>query len=181
MTARDDVVRIALSEKGQPYRAHRDCSGFTAWAFRQAGITIPEGSVAQYSVGQPTHDYSREPGLLHFWDTFGEPPGHVALGVGGGQVVHALNEQRGIVVSDVRANMGGRGRYMGARRILDGGSTPPTETGGALPEPPAVMEPHAPATAPPARPPRRGPARERTRDRRRFWQRVSDQLRRRRK
>lgn len=116
MTQRDDLVRIALGEVGKPYSAHRDCSGLTAWLYRQIGITIPEGSVAQFGVGQAVSIEDSQPGDLYFYDTFGPAPGHVAIFIGKGELVHALNEQRGIVRSSVFASMGGP--FMGARRIL---------------------------------------------------------------
>lgn len=117
MSARDTLVRIALAEVGKPYEEHRDCSGFTAWCYRQIGIEIPEGSVAQFSVGQRVGENEQLlAGDLLFWDTFGPPPGHVAVYIGDGQVVHALNETAGIVRSASTANMGGP--YMGCRRIL---------------------------------------------------------------
>ncbi len=135
MTQREDIVRWAEAQIGKPYSAYRDCSGFTAAAYRQVGITIPEGSVAQWKVGAPvTDDEHLAPGDLVFWDTFGPAPGHVALAVNAGQVVHALNEQRGIVMSNVNANMGGP--YMGARRIL------PVDT--APEEPPRSKRPRRP-------------------------------------
>lgn len=135
MSQSEDIVRWAEAQIGKPYSAYRDCSGFTAAAFRQAGITIPEGSVAQWKEGTPVTDEEHlKPGDLVFWDTFGPAPGHVALAVNAGQVVHALNEQRGIVMSNVNANMGGP--YMGARRIL------PVDT--APEEPPRSKRPRRP-------------------------------------
>ena len=120
-------MRWAEAQVGKPYHAYRDCSGFTAAAFRQVGITIPEGSVAQWKVGTPvTGEEHLNPGDLVFWDTFGPAPGHVALAVNAGQVVHALNEQRGIIISNVNANMGGP--YMGARRILPVDADPQEES-----------------------------------------------------
>ena len=119
MTPRDDLVRLARAELGESYRKHRDCSGFTAWLYRQIGVTIPEGSVAQFSAGprvEPGRGEDWQVGDLLFWDTVGAPPGHVAMYVGGGKVIHALNDQQGIVESDWDANMGGP--YMGARRFL---------------------------------------------------------------
>ena len=78
MSARDSLVRIALGEVGKPYETHRDCSGFTAWCYRQIGITIPEGSVAQFNVGQKVgQNQPLLAGDLLFWDTFGPAPGHV--------------------------------------------------------------------------------------------------------
>lgn len=128
MNARDRFVDAALGEVGKPYSAHRDCSGFVAWAGRQAGIALPEGSVAQYRVARALGpNEPSQPADLHFWDTFGPAPGHVAIDVGGGLCVHALNEQRGIVTSTVAANMGGP--YMGARRIFSDMDVAPTVTG----------------------------------------------------
>ena len=112
---RDKLVTWAKAQVGKPYATYRDCSGFTAAAYRQIGITIPEGSVAQWGVGlNATGPW--QPGDLIFWDTFGPAPGHVALYVGNNKVIHALNEQRGIVESDINANMGGP--LMGGRRLL---------------------------------------------------------------
>lgn len=132
MSARERFVDVALGEVGKPYRLHRDCSGYTAWAARQVGITIPEGSVAQFSVGtrapmSPGSPYfPDEPGLLHFWDTYDEAPGHVGIGIGGGKFVHAMNDQAGITVSHLGDNMGGRNRYMGARDIFTEGAPDPS-------------------------------------------------------
>lgn len=148
MSIADRAVDIALGEVGKPYHEHRDCSGFTAWVARQVGVTIPEGSVAQYSVGTRVSDYSHEPGLLHFWDTYGAAPGHVAIGVGNGRIVHAINESAGIVTSSLSptVNMGGNGRYMGARRIFS-------------------SEPHLPAQPAPETPPKVQKPRDRQRTR----------------
>jgi hypothetical protein len=119
----EKLVNWAKAQVGKPYSTYRDCSGFTAAAFRQIGVTIPEGSVAQFGVGTPLVEVEkRQPGDLLFWDTFGPAPGHVALYIGDGKVVHALNEQRGIVISEANADMGGP--YMGARRLALDGQTP---------------------------------------------------------
>lgn len=134
VSARDEFVRWALAQVGKPYSTYRDCSGFSAAAARQVGITIPEGSVAQFGVGQRTFDYADEPGLLHFWDTYDEAPGHVGIGIGGGKVVHAMNESVGITISSLRANMGGKNRYMGARRFITEGAPDPEEPTGKPPK-----------------------------------------------
>lgn len=124
MTQRDDLVRWALAQVGKPYSTYRDCSGFAAAAYRQVGITIPEGSVTQYWAGKPTRGPVPEPGDLLFFDTYGAAPGHVAMWVGDGhKIVHALNEEQGIVVSDEFDHMGGNNIYMGARLFLPADST----------------------------------------------------------
>ena len=106
-TTAERFVAAALGEVGKPYRAHRDCSGFTAWAAREAGFTLPEGCVAQYDEGKRVYNDDLKPGDLCFWDTYGPKPGHVAIFIGNGEVVHALNESAGILVSKVTAPMGG--------------------------------------------------------------------------
>ena len=141
MTQRDDLVRLALGEVGQPYAKHRDCSGLTAWLYRQIGITIPEGSVAQYWAGKPTRGPMPEPGDLLFFDTFGPAPGHVAMWVGDGhKIVHALNEERGIVVSDEFDHMGGNNIYMGGRSFLPADS-PIEDNPDPVEESPTVKRP----------------------------------------
>lgn len=116
MSTRDDVVAIAKGEVGKPYGTHRDCSGFTAWAFRQVGVTLPEGSVAQYGVGHGVPSRDLQPGDLVFWSPYGNTLGHVALAISSSEVVHALNPGRGIIVSNIHADMGGP--MVGARRVL---------------------------------------------------------------
>lgn len=130
MSTRDDVVAIAKGEVGKPYSTHRDCSGFTAWAFRQVGVTLPEGSVAQYGVGHGIPVRDVQAGDLVFWDTFGPSPGHVALAISPTEVVHALNTNRGIIVSNIHADMGGP--MVGARRVLPDAS--PGETPNPKPD-----------------------------------------------
>lgn len=124
MSQRETFVNAALLEIGKPYTTHRDCSGFTAWAARQAGFTLPEGSVAQYRQGSGVPVRDLIAGDLVFWDTFGPSPGHVAIAINPSQVIHALNESRGIIVSEIYADMGGP--MVGVRRLaLDGdGATP---------------------------------------------------------
>jgi hypothetical protein len=116
MSQRDRFVAAAQGELGKPYSAHRDCSGFTAWAARQADFLLPEGSVAQFKVGQSVPVRDIEKGDLVFWDTFGPSPGHVAIYDGEGGVLHALNPDRGIIRSDLHANMGGP--MVGVRRVI---------------------------------------------------------------
>jgi len=134
MSIADRAVDIALGEVGKPYHEHRDCSGFVAWVARQVGVTIPEGSVAQWSSGEWIDPFAAQPGDLHFWDTYGPAPGHVAIGVGDGLCVHAFNERRGIITTSISADMGGP--YMGARRIFTGDTPSPAPA-----TPPKVQKP----------------------------------------
>jgi peptidoglycan DL-endopeptidase CwlO len=63
-----------------------DCSGLTSWAWAQAGVYIPHSSAAQYSALPKVPLGSVQPGDLIFYYS---PISHVALYIGGGQIVHA--------------------------------------------------------------------------------------------
>ena len=77
-----------------------DCSGLTMWAWAQAGVSLPHSSSMQYSSGTRVSASSLQPGDLVF---YGSPIHHVALYVGGGQVIHA--PQTGDVVRYASVDM----------------------------------------------------------------------------
>lgn len=87
------AVGAALSVQGTPYvwgsadpNVGFDCSGLTSWAWGQAGISIPHSSAAQYSSLPHVPLGSVQAGDLIFYYS---PISHVALYIGGGQIVHA--------------------------------------------------------------------------------------------
>lgn len=90
---------------------------------------LPEGSIAQFRQGKSVPVERIKKGDLVFWDTFGPSPGHVAIYTGEGDVIHALNEDRGICRSDLWANMGGP--MVGVRRLFpdEGKPAPAPEPG----------------------------------------------------
>jgi cell wall-associated NlpC family hydrolase len=63
-----------------------DCSGFTSYAWRAAGKNLPHSSRAQYSATQRISASQLQPGDLVF---YGSPIHHVAIYIGGGQVMHS--------------------------------------------------------------------------------------------
>lgn len=78
-----------------------DCSGLTQQAFGTAGKWIPRTATEQYN--QAPHKVSLgnlQPGDLVFWGTEGNF-WHVALYIGGGQVVHAMNPNDGLRVTPI--------------------------------------------------------------------------------
>ncbi len=90
------AVRTAYSVLGKPYiwggegPDGDDCSGLTAYAWSQAGVSLPHGSIAQYYDTTRISASQLQPGDLVFYS----PPGDVALGhvtiyIGGGQVIGA--------------------------------------------------------------------------------------------
>ncbi len=103
-------VRIALSEFAKQYIGNpyvwggtsltrgADCSGFVLSVFRNYGISLPHSSRAQGNCGSAVSYSELKPGDLVF---YGNRSGinHVAIYVGGGQVVHASNPRTGITIS----------------------------------------------------------------------------------
>ena len=101
---RENIVAYALQFVGNRYVAGgtdphtgADCSGFTAYVFRQtAGICLSHSSRVQ--AGEGTAVQTPKPGDLIFYNRGGSI-GHVAIYIGGGQIVHASTEKTGIKIS----------------------------------------------------------------------------------
>ncbi|MEU5843451.1 NlpC/P60 family protein [Rhodococcus sp. NPDC047139] len=67
-----------------------DCSGLTSYAvFGATGITLPRTSETQWHVGTEVPLHAARPGDLLFGNWQAGGPGHVAIYIGGGQMVHA--------------------------------------------------------------------------------------------
>ena len=77
-----------------------DCSGFTQSVYRNFGICIPRTSSEQSGSGRSVSVSSVQPGDLIFYAKNGSI-NHVALYIGGGQVVHASNPRTGIRISNM--------------------------------------------------------------------------------
>ena len=97
------AVAAALSKEGASYVYGAagpnsfDCSGLTSWAWAQAGVSIPRTSSGQ--GGLPVVPLSElQPGDLV---TYYSPVSHVAMYIGGGQVIHASTESRPVYITSV--------------------------------------------------------------------------------
>jgi len=86
------AVDFALAQLGDPYVYGAagpdawDCSGLTMGAWGAAGVSLPHSSSMQYNSGTHIAMSDLQPGDLVF---FYSPISHVAIYLGGGQVVHA--------------------------------------------------------------------------------------------
>lgn len=91
------AVAAALSKRGTPYvwgakgPNDFDCSGLTAWAWRQAGVQLGPDTYSQVNQGIPVPPGEVRPGDLIFptAEFDGRGPGHVQLAISATEVVHA--------------------------------------------------------------------------------------------
>ncbi|MCT7659818.1 NlpC/P60 family peptidoglycan endopeptidase RipB [Mycobacterium deserti] len=90
-----------------------DCSGFTQFSFAGVGVLIPKYSGDQYDTGRKVPVAQAKRGDLLFWGPGGSQ--HVALYLGGGQMIEASGSADKVTVSPVRR--GGLQPY--AARIIE--------------------------------------------------------------
>ena len=103
---RNAIVAYALQFVGNPYvyggsslTNGTDCSGFTMSVYAKFGYSLPHQSASQSGCGTRVSLDSLLPGDLLFYSNGGSGIGHVALYIGGGQVVHASTPSTGIKIS----------------------------------------------------------------------------------
>ena len=76
-----------------------DCSGFVLSVFKKFGVTLPHYSVSQSNMGTKISSSDLQPGDLIFYGNGKGTINHVAIYIGGGQVVHASSPKTGIKIS----------------------------------------------------------------------------------
>ena len=109
------VVNFAKTLLGKSYKYGAagpdafDCSGFTMYVYSQFGVSLPHNSDSQLSCGRAVDLSALAPGDLVIYKN------HVAIYIGGGQVIHAANASRGVCISSLNSAASG---IKGARRIL---------------------------------------------------------------
>ncbi len=99
-----EAVALAMQEVGKPYVFGAegpnafDCSGLTAYVWGHAGVPLPHSAAAQYDSIAHIPLTALQPGDLIFYYT---PIDHVAIYIGGGQVVVADNPSYPVAVRSV--------------------------------------------------------------------------------
>lgn len=133
VSPRDRIVESANAVLGKPYvrgasvtydaPERFDCSSLVAWAYKEAGLSIPRVSVDQYVYARPIEESDLRPGDLVFVNTGEEktpggihyatrewmkgmkvPEGvdHVGIWIGNGQIVHASSAEGKVVKEHLR-------------------------------------------------------------------------------
>ncbi len=92
-----EIAAYACKFVGNPYVSGgtsltngADCSGFTMSVYKAFGYSIPRSSSAQRSAGRGVTYAEAQPGDIICY------PGHVAIYLGGGRIVHASTPATGI-------------------------------------------------------------------------------------
>ena len=102
---RSRIVNYAMKFLGNPYvwggtslTRGADCSGFTQSVFAHFGISTGRSSRDQAARGKSIPVSDAKPGDLLFYAS-GDYINHVAIYIGGGQVIHASNPTTGICIT----------------------------------------------------------------------------------
>lgn len=93
-----------------------DCSGFTQYVYRRAGISLPRTADVQYYSYPKVSASHLRPGDLVFFETYEPGPSHCGIYIGNGQMLQA-GSSTGVTVSNVFTGYWGS-RYIGAARVL---------------------------------------------------------------
>ncbi|MEX2462369.1 MAG: C40 family peptidase [Paenibacillaceae bacterium] len=90
-----------------------DCSSFTQFVFKKAGISLPRSSKQQSKVGSYVRRSQLKPGDLVF---FYKPVHHVAIYIGNGKILHTYGKP-GVIISNLNSGWW-KNNYATARRVV---------------------------------------------------------------
>lgn len=115
------IINLGKKYMGTPYKFGAktgntrsfDCSSFTQYLYRKAGISIPRTSKAQSKVGSYVKKSNLRPGDLVF---FYSPIHHVGIYIGNGKVLHTYGKP-GVTISSIKTGWWAK-KYTTARRVI---------------------------------------------------------------
>jgi len=131
-----EIIEISTSKKVEEYAKEKlgqkyvwgatgpnkfDCSGFTQWVYREAGINIPRVSRDQARVGEfITYDNLKR-GDMVFFDTKKKRTGrvsHVGIYLGNNNFIHASSAGKSVVIYNFNEKTFYKKRFLWGRRVL---------------------------------------------------------------
>ena len=123
----ENIVGIATKYTGAPYEYGGttprgfDCSGFTSFVFKQAGISIPRTARAQFDKGARVSKSRLTKGDLVFftkWSFFRRlfGPSHFGIYISNNKFIHAPSSREKVRV-DTLSNTHWKKRFKGARDL----------------------------------------------------------------
>jgi cell wall-associated NlpC family hydrolase len=98
------AIRFAYAQLGKPYQwggagpNSYDCSGLVMRAWGAAGVSLPHSAAGDQGMLPAVSLSALEPGDLVF---YGRPAYHVALYIGGGQIIQAPHTGANVEISSV--------------------------------------------------------------------------------
>ncbi len=101
---------------GQSLASGTDCSGFTCYVYKEFGYSLSRTPQGQYTSAGRGIDMSEiEPGDVICYSSNGSTCTHVGLYIGNGQIIHAANSRKGVIISNYDYD----GIILGVRSIVD--------------------------------------------------------------
>jgi len=98
-----------------------DCSGFTQWVYRDAGINIPRVSRNQAKVGKYISFSNLRKGDMVFFDTKKRRTGkvcHVGIYLGNNNFIHASSSAKKVVIYNFNDKPFYKKRFLWGRRVI---------------------------------------------------------------
>lgn len=118
------IIESAAQHIGTPYRyggaapGGFDCSGFTTYIFKQAGISLPRTAAGQFDVGVAVEKSDLMAGDLVFFRCGGGGIDHVGIYCDNGKFIHSSSPRSGGVIYSYFSEAYYGNSYAGARRII---------------------------------------------------------------
>jgi cell wall-associated NlpC family hydrolase len=120
------VISVGKRYLGTPYvfgaasgrTSAFDCSSFTQFVYKQAGISLPRSSKQQSKSGRFVSKSSLQAGDLVFSDTNRDGViNHVSIYIGNGKLLHTYRKGIGVTISTFKGSTWDK-TYVTARRVI---------------------------------------------------------------